>query len=68
MTILTTFYRWQYHGRQWYAGHAQHRRGFVGNSLVTGVSPRRVLIVLTGLLGDAVMSTPVIVEARRLWP
>ncbi len=68
MTILTTFYRWQYHGRQWYAGHAQRRRGFVGNSLVTGVSPRRVLIVLTGLLGDAVMSTPVIVEARRLWP
>jgi heptosyltransferase I len=68
MAILAKLYRWQYHGRQWYAGHAQRRRGCVGNPLVTGVSPRRVLIVLTGLIGDAVMSTPVIVEARRLWP
>lgn len=30
--------------------------------------PSRVLVVMTGLLGDTVMSTPLIVEARRLWP
>lgn len=28
--------------------------------------PKRVLLVLAGLIGDSVMST--LVEARRLWP
>ena len=31
-------------------------------------APRRVLFVLTGLLGDSVMCTPVIAAARQLWP
>lgn len=33
-----------------------------------GPDYRRVLFVATGLLGDTIMSTPVITEARRLWP
>ena len=28
----------------------------------------RVLLVIAGLIGDTVMSVPVIIEARRLWP
>lgn len=31
-------------------------------------NPRRILIVLSGLLGDSVMCTPVLPEARRIWP
>ncbi|HEX8638283.1 MAG TPA: glycosyltransferase family 9 protein [Pyrinomonadaceae bacterium] len=30
-------------------------------------APKRVLFVLTGLLGDSVMSVPAIVAARKLW-
>ncbi len=68
MAITAMLYRWQYHGRQWYAGRVQGRRRPVNDRVQTGDVPRRVLLVLCGLLGDAVMSTPVIVEARRLWP
>ena len=39
----------------------QRRKGLRG-------TPRRVLVVMTGLIGDTVMSTPVLVEARRIWP
>ena len=35
---------------------------------ITSEAPGRVLLILAGLIGDTVMSTPVIVEARRLWP
>ncbi len=31
-------------------------------------APRNLLLVIKGLLGDSVMCTPVILEARRLWP
>lgn len=31
-------------------------------------TPERVLIVLAGLIGDTVMSTPLLIEVRRLWP
>jgi ADP-heptose:LPS heptosyltransferase len=32
------------------------------------LEPRRILLIIAGLIGDTVMSTPVIVEARRIWP
>lgn len=34
----------------------------------TTFSPERILVVLAGLLGDSVMSTPAIAEAKALWP
>lgn len=41
------------------------------NPLISGTDlicpPKRVLIVLTGLIGDTVMSTPLLIQARRLW-
>jgi ADP-heptose:LPS heptosyltransferase len=30
--------------------------------------PERLLFLLSGLIGDSVMSVPAIIEARRLWP
>jgi len=63
-------YRFQYYIRQlivgrlfrlsrWMCSCPSPRRDF---------EPHRVLITLTGLIGDTVMCTPVIAEARRLWP
>ena len=31
-------------------------------------APERVLIIVCGLIGDSVMCTPVLEEARRIWP
>lgn len=30
--------------------------------------PKRVLFILSGLIGDSIMSFPAVTEARRLWP
>ena len=43
-------------------------RGGIGSRRDPVGEPGRILLILTGLLGDSVMCTPVIVEARRLWP
>jgi len=68
MAIVTTLYKWQYHTRQWYAGRMRSLGQKASNGPVTKDAPRRVLLIVTGLIGDTVMSTPVIVESRRLWP
>ena len=68
MGLRTKLYRLQYFGRQWLAGRLYRvRRPWMAGVTLNG-SPGHVLLVMTGLIGDTVMSTPVIVEARRLWP
>lgn len=37
-------------------------------SLIARPDAARVLIVIAGLIGDSVMCTPVLAQARRLWP
>ncbi len=68
--MISHLYHWQYLGRQWLA--AQRHRLAHGNVPATAATitqdPRRVLVVIAGLIGDSVMCTPVIMEARRLWP
>ena len=67
MRLVSRLYNWQYRTRQLYAGWTRrlsHNAGGLGDSK----QPRRILLILTGLLGDTVMCTPVIIEARRLWP
>ncbi len=68
MALITTLYKLQYHTRQWYAGRMRSWWQRASNGPITSAAPGRVLLVLTGLIGDTVMSTPVIIEARRLWP
>src|SRR5438309_5768201 len=66
-------YGWQYQGRQWMVGRLWRLCRPPGRLPINWVShwpqqPRRVLLVIAGLIGDTIMSTPVIEEARRLWP
>lgn len=65
--IVGALWRWQHHARQRLAGlRCRHlgKQGARGDV----PTPERVLLVITGLIGDSVMSSPVITEARRLWP
>ena len=67
MRAAGLIYEWQYRARQWAVGRLCRLRG--GATATDPPSaPSRVLVVMTGLIGDTVMSTPLIVEARRLWP
>lgn len=64
MSFLASLYRWQFHARQRLAALSCCRAA--GGPLRE--PPRRALFVMSGLLGDTVMSLPVLQEARRLWP
>ena len=68
MGLPVKLYRLQYFGRQWLASRLYRVRRQWMAGVISNGSPGRVLLVMTGLIGDTVMSTPVIVEARRLWP
>ncbi len=68
MSMVRSLYAWQYNDRQWYVGQAWRLRGSATKGAGLPAEPGRTLIVLCGLIGDTVMSTPVLVEARRLWP
>ena len=68
MSMIRSLYAWQYNARQWYVGQVWSRRGSAANGGGLPREPERALILLCGLIGDTVMSTPVLVEARRLWP
>jgi ADP-heptose:LPS heptosyltransferase len=65
---VSVLFAWQYLARQWAAGRSYRLRygSSVGNAPTP--DPNRVLLILAGMIGDTVMSTPVISEARRLWP
>lgn len=63
-------YKSQYIIRQWIVGRFFHLSQWKRSrpDPPRDSEPHRVLITLTGLIGDTVMSTPVVAEARRLWP
>jgi len=65
--VVSTLWLWQYHARQRIAG-LWCRYGSGPRDPTEIPKPHRVLIVIAGLIGDSVMSSPVIMEARRLWP
>jgi len=70
--MLSLLYYWQYDLRQRIAAriyclfHRTGRAGAVRPGLIN--DPRKVLLVITGLIGDTVLCTPSIQEARRVWP
>jgi len=73
MGLLELLYRKQHSFRQWMTAQkyrlvrAVERNGSTPVDLHVS-DPQKVLLVLTGLIGDSVMATPVIAEARNLWP
>lgn len=71
MSAGSRLYAFQYEWRQRLVGasYAVRRRLLPrADEAASPGEPSRVLVVMTGLLGDTVMSTPLIIEARRLWP
>ncbi|WP_352431621.1 glycosyltransferase family 9 protein [Pyrinomonas sp.] len=68
MKPVSALYAAQYRARQWIVGKWCSLCRFQKTEPSLQEMPKKVLLVLTGLLGDSVMCTPVIVEARRLWP
>lgn len=73
MGLLELLYRKQHSFRQRLTAQryrlvrAMERKGTTPVELEVS-DPRKVLLILTGLIGDSVMATPVIAEARKLWP
>lgn len=69
LELLTCFYKWQFGFRQKLAGKVQRiLHPSQTSGIIINQCPTTVLLVITGLIGDSVMSTPVITEIRRLWP
>ncbi len=64
MTLSSNLYNLQFKYRQRLAAALYRRKEPAASS----VSPKRILFILTGLIGDSVMSYPAISEARRAWP
>lgn len=69
MDLYSKIYGAQFHLRQRLVA-----RRFSGNARefsrldTATLAPEKTLVVVTGLLGDSVMSTPVIAEAKNIWP
>lgn len=70
--LIEVLYGWQQRTRQRIAAQMyrrRHREGEVSPSPIRRKDDfQRILLVIAGLIGDTVMSVPVIIEARRLWP
>lgn len=71
--LMRLLYKWQYETRllaksEVYRLLKSIHRDRAASPVVWDLSPRRILLVIAGLIGDTVMSTPVILESRRLWP
>lgn len=66
MSIVGDLYGWQYRSRQKFVNwrHRKQNQTIVAAPIA---EPRKVLFVVAGLLGDAVMSTPAIIAARQMW-
>jgi ADP-heptose:LPS heptosyltransferase len=67
--ILDNFYTLQHWIRVRVAGISyflRHGKETTGSAAV--IVPGKLVLVLTGLIGDTVMCTPVISESRRAWP
>jgi ADP-heptose:LPS heptosyltransferase len=72
-SIFDRLYLVQLRTRQWLAARYFQFYGLSPRKTPTVcrtkvAAPRNLLLVIKGLLGDSVMCTPVILEARRLWP
>ena len=71
LRYLGELYKRQYIARQWLCAHLfglrRVLRGMPKREGLRG-APERVLVVMAGLIGDTVMSTPVLIEAKRIWP
>ncbi len=65
---LSTIYRLQFFARQWLSARIYGRTKSTGELHARDIPPRRIVIIIAGLLGDTVMSTSLLIEARRLWP
>lgn len=68
MRLYDRLYIWQYWLRLKYVGNLykwriRHRTP----APVPIPPPKRVLLVVAGMIGDSVMNTPTILEARRIW-
>ena len=68
MNWMTNLYRFQYDARQTIHGLRYGWPRSRAPRFDPDRPPSKVLIVIAGLLGDSVLSTPLILEARRLWP
>ena len=67
MNLISHLYRLQLESRERLAG--QRHRLMRGRAKPAAPvdNPHRIVVVIAGLLGDSVMSTPILIEARRLW-
>jgi len=68
MSALSSLYGWQYHARQWCVGRFHALRSVRSRKPACVPAPQRLLLILTGHIGDTVMCTPLVMEARRIWP
>jgi len=68
--LIGSLYRWQQEVRQHLEARLYKLRHKDDSYSVRlrEVEFQRILLVIAGLIGDTVMSVPVIIEARRLWP
>jgi ADP-heptose:LPS heptosyltransferase len=70
MSLPDRLYSFQHAARQWLVGRRHEllhpRPGAV--ALDEGFDPERILVVMSGLIGDTVMCTPVLAGIRRSWP
>lgn len=66
MSVKNNLYAWQYFNRQKFVNWRHRRKNHDAAAILNG-EPKKVLFVVAGLLGDAVMSTPAIIAARELW-
>ncbi|OHB71788.1 MAG: hypothetical protein A2V70_04575 [Planctomycetes bacterium RBG_13_63_9] len=66
--LASSLFGWQYRARQWVAGRLYRLRHRAVDRATPTEDPNHVLLVIAGHIGDTVMSTPLIIEARRAWP
>jgi ADP-heptose:LPS heptosyltransferase len=73
VNLGTLTYDWQYQARQWLVTRLYHLRRrpdsvYARSAADLPLEPKQVLLIIAGLIGDTVMSTPLIMELRRVWP
>lgn len=69
MNLKSLLYSAQLGARLWIIGkYYDSRSSPKGEIDAATFRPKRVLVILAGLIGDSVMSLPAISEARKLWP
>ena len=67
MDLSKNIYNAQFRARRWAIGKYYEFRRTPEKDVGANFAPRKILFVLTGLLGDSVMSVPAIIAAKHLW-